>query len=385
MSALDDHRSPWMNEELDSLRELAHEFFAREAAPHQERWIQQKHVDREFWNKAGEAGLLCLSIPEEYGGGGGHYGHEAVVIEEQARIFDTCWGNTIHSAITAPYIVHYGTEEQKKKFLPKAATGETVFAIAMTEPGAGSDLQGIKTTARLDGDEYVINGSKTFITNGAQADVILTVVRTGDEGSGAKGISLMLVEADREGFSRGRVLDKLGLRGQDTAELFYDNVRVPKENLLGGEEGQGFYQLMQQLGQERLGIAVGCMGAIEASLRETIAYTKERTAFGRSIFDFQNTKFELAECVAEAMAVRTLVDLCISELIAGTLDPARASMAKLIASDKQAVIIDRCLQLHGGYGFMNEYPIARAYADARVQRIYGGTNEIMKELIARSL
>ncbi len=385
MSTLDSHRSPWLNEELDSLREHARDFFAREAAPNQERWIKQKQVDREFWNKAGDAGLLCLSIPEEYGGAGGTFAHESVLIEEQGRILDSSWGNGIHSCITAPYIVHYGTEEQKQKFLPKAATGETVFAIAMTEPGAGSDLQGIKTTAKLDGDEYVINGSKTFITNGGMADVVLVVCRTGEEGSGAKGISLILVEADREGFSRGLNLDKLGLRGQDTCELFFDNVRVPKENLLGEQEGQGFYQLMQQLGQERLVIAVGCIAATEEVLRQTIKYTKERKAFGQSIFDFQNTRFELAECVAEALAVRTLVDHCIQELVDGNLDPARASMAKMIASDKQGQIIDRCLQLHGGYGFMNEYPVARAYADARVQRIYGGTNEIMKELIARSL
>ena len=386
MSALDDHRSPWMNEELDSLREHARAFFERQALPNQERWLKEHAVDREFWNKAGDAGLLCLGIPEEYGGGGGTFAHEAVVMEEQARIFDSSWGNTIHSGIVAPYFVHYGTEEQKQKYLPKAATGEIVFAIAMTEPGTGSDLQNIKTTAVRDGDDYVINGSKTFITNGTHADVILVVARTGgNEVKGAKGISLMIVEAEREGFSRGRVLDKLGLRGQDTRELFFEDVRVPKENLLGEVEGQGFVQLMQQLGQERLGIAVGSIGAIEAALRETIQYTKDRTAFGQRLLDFQNTRFELAECVSEALAVRTLVDLCIQELVAGRLDPARASMAKLLATDKQGQIIDRCLQLFGGYGFMLEYPIARAYADARVQRIYGGTNEIMKELIARSL
>lgn len=383
MSVFKDYRSPWMTEELDSLRQHTRDFVQREVLPNRTRWREQKQVDREFWNKAGEAGVLCLSVPEEYGGSGGHFGHEAVVMEEQGRVLDTSWGNNVHSGIVAPYLVHYGTEEQKKHYLPKAVSGENVLAVAMTEPGTGSDLQAIKTTAKLEGDEYVINGSKTFITNGGLADVVLTVARTGEEG--AKGISLILVDTNREGFSRGRILDKIGMRGQDTAELFYDNVRVPKENLLGGVEGQGFYQLMQQLAQERLGIAVGSIAAIEASLEATIKYTKERTAFKQRIFDFQNTKFELADCVAEGMAVRTLVDFCIQELIAGTLDPARASMAKLLGTEKQGSIIDRCLQLFGGYGYMNEYPIAQAYADARVQRIYGGTNEIMKELIARSL
>ncbi|RAV32436.1 acyl-CoA dehydrogenase family protein [Corynebacterium heidelbergense] len=383
MSALEDHRSPWMDAELDSLRELARDFLQREAAPNQQRWLTEHAVDRGFWNKAGDAGLLCLSIEEEYGGGGGTFAHEAVVMEEQARIFDTSWGNTVHSGIVAPYFQHYGTQEQKRRFLPGACTGDTVLAIAMTEPGTGSDLQSIATTAVRDGDEYVINGSKTFITNGTHADVILVVTRTG--GAGSKGISLIAVEATRPGFGRGRVLDKLGLRGQDTRELFFDNVRVPASNLLGEKEGQGFIQLMQQLGRERLGIAVGSIGATEAALKETIRYTKERTAFGKTLLEFQNTRFELAECVSEAMAVRTLVDMCIQEQVAGRLDPARASMAKLLATDKQGQITDRCLQLFGGYGFMLEYPISRAYADARVQRIYGGTNEIMKELIARSL
>ncbi len=378
------YRSPWMDDDLDDLRGLAREFFQREAVPHLENWTQNHQVDRDFWRKAGQAGLLCLSIPEEYGGGGGHFGHEAVVFEEQGYIGDSSFGNGVHSGIVAPYLLAYGTEAQKKRWLPKMATGEMVGAIAMTEPGAGSDLQALKTTAVREGDEYVINGSKTFITNGTHADLIIVVARTG--GEGAKGLSLIVVETEgQEGFQRGRVLDKLGLRGQDTRELFFDDMRVPAENMLGEEEGQGFVQLMQQLPQERLTIAVGCIAATEFVLRETVSYVKERRAFGQAIAEFQNTRFELAECVTEGLAARTLVDMCVSKAIAGDLDAVSASQAKYLASDKQNEIIDRCLQLFGGYGFMLEYPVARAYADARVQRIYGGTNEIMKVLIARGL
>lgn len=386
MSQLDDYRSPWMNDELDSLRELAREFFARESVPNQEKFAQNKQVDRDFWNKAGDAGLLCLSMPEEYGGGGGTFAHEAVVLEEQARVFDTAFGNHVHSVITAPYFLHYGTEEQKKHYLPKLASGEMVAAIAMTEPGTGSDLQSVKTTAVADGDHWVINGSKTFITNGSHADVIVVVCRTGGaDVPGHKALSLIIVEpAKAEGFSRGRVLDKVGLQGQDTRELFFDDVKVPRSNLLGAE-GRGFYQLMEQLSQERLSIAVSAVAGAEAAVRETVAYTKQREAFGKTIFDFQNTKFELAECMTETLALRTYVDYCIQQHVEGKLSAAGASGAKYLASDKQCEVVDRCLQLFGGYGYMREYPIGRAYQDARVQRIYAGTNEIMKELIARSL
>lgn len=386
MSQLDDYRSPWMNDELDSLRELAREFFARESVPNQEKFAQNKQVDRDFWNKAGDAGLLCLSMPEEYGGGGGTFAHEAVVLEEQARVFDTAFGNHVHSVITAPYFLHYGTEEQKKHYLPKLASGEMVAAIAMTEPGTGSDLQSVKTTAVADGDHWVINGSKTFITNGSHADVIVVVCRTGGaDVPGHKALSLIIVEpAKAEGFSRGRVLDKVGLQGQDTRELFFDDVKVPRSNLLGAQ-GRGFYQLMEQLSQERLSIAVSAVAGAEAAVRETVAYTKQREAFGKTIFDFQNTKFELAECMTETLALRTYVDYCIQQHVEGKLSAAGASGAKYLASDKQCEVVDRCLQLFGGYGYMREYPIGRAYQDARVQRIYAGTNEIMKELIARSL
>lgn len=383
MSFLTDYRSPWMTDELDSLAELTRKFFAKESVPYFEKWAENQQVDRELWTKAGQAGLLCLSVPEEYGGGGGSFAHEAVVQYEQAFLGDSAFGNFVHSGIVAPYFTNYASEEQKQRWLPKLASGEFVGAIAMTEPGTGSDLQSIKTTAKRDGDEYVINGSKTFITNGSHADLIIVVCRTGEEGHA--GISLVVVETeDLEGFSRGQVLNKIGMKGQDTRELFFQDVRVPAENILG-EEGKGFIYLMQQLPQERLSIAVGAIAATEAAIQQTIDYTKQREAFGRPVFKFQNTRFELAECTTEAMAVRTFVDHCIQRHVAGELDPATASAVKYLATDKQVEIIDRCLQLFGGYGYMLEYPIARAYADARVQKIYGGTNEIMKELISRDL
>ncbi|MGV0408823.1 acyl-CoA dehydrogenase family protein [Corynebacterium resistens] len=383
MSFLTDYRSPWMTDELDSLAELTRKFFAKESVPYFEKWAENQQVDRELWTKAGQAGLLCLSVPEEYGGGGGSFAHEAVVQYEQAFLGDSAFGNFVHSGIVAPYFTNYASEEQKQRWLPKLASGEFVGAIAMTEPGTGSDLQSIKTTAKRDGDEYVINGSKTFITNGSHADLIIVVCRTGEEGHA--GISLVVVETEGlEGFSRGRVLSKIGMKGQDTRELFFQDVRVPAENILG-EEGMGFIYLMQQLPQERLSIAVGAIAATEAAIQQTIDYTKQREAFGRPVFKFQNTRFELAECTTEAMAVRTFVDHCIQRHVTGELDPATASAVKYLATDKQVEIIDRCLQLFGGYGYMLEYPIARAYADARVQKIYGGTNEIMKELISRDL
>ena len=377
-------RSAWLDDDLEDLRALARSFCEKQIKPNIEKYIDQHHVDRDLWNKAGELGLLCMSIPEEFGGGGGTFAHEAVLIEEQARIGDTAWGQAVHSGIIAHYLNAYGTDEQKRQWLPKMASGEVVGAIAMTEPGTGSDLQAVKAKAVREGDEYVINGSKTFITNGAQADLIIVVVKT-DTSEGANGISLVLVEADRDGFRRGRVLDKVGQKGQDTSELFFEDVRVPTSNLLGTQEGQGFFQLMMQLPQERLIIAVGSTAAMENALEFTIKYTKERHAFGKPIFNFQNTKFKLAEVATETRIARVFLDDCIVKHLDGELDIPTVAMAKWWTSDRAMVALDECLQLHGGYGYMTEYPIARMWADNRVQKIYAGTNEIMKEIISRSL
>ncbi|MGW4634434.1 MULTISPECIES: acyl-CoA dehydrogenase family protein [unclassified Nocardia] len=378
------NRSSWMNEDLDALRDLARAFMAKELVPNIDKYREQHHVDRDLWNKAGEVGLLCLSIPEEYGGGGGTFAHEAVLMEEQARAVDTSWGVSLHNGIVAHYLLAYGTEEQKKQWLPKMASGEVVGAIAMTEPGTGSDLQAVKAKAIRDGDEYVINGSKTFITNGAQADLIILVAKT-DPTQGAAGVSLVLVEADRAGFRRGRVLDKIGQKGQDTSELFFEDVRVPVTNLLGTQEGQGFIQLMQQLPQERLIVSMGAVAGMEVALDHTLRYTKEREAFGRPVFGFQNTKFKLAEVATEARIARVFIDDCVEKHIRGELDIPTVAMAKWWTTDRAMQIADTCLQLFGGYGYMNEYPIARMWVDNRVQLIYAGTNEIMKEIIARSL
>lgn len=378
------YRSSWLDDDLDALRGLARSFCDKEIKPNIEKFVDQHHVDRDLWNKAGELGLLCMSIPEEFGGGGGTFAHEAVLIEEQARVGDTSWGQSVHSGIVAHYLNGYGTDAQKRQWLPKMASGEVVAAIAMTEPGTGSDLQAVKTKAIRDGDEYVVNGSKTFITNGAQADLILVVVKT-DTSEAASGISLVLVEADRPGFQRGRVLDKLGQKGQDTSELSFEDVRIPTTNLLGSEEGQGFVQLMQQLPQERLVIAVGGVAGMEEALAQTVQYTKDRHAFGKPIFAFQNTKFKLAEVATEARIARVFVDDCVSRHLRGELDIPTVAMAKWWITDRSMAAFDECLQLYGGYGYMTEYPIARAWADNRVQKIYAGTNEIMKEIIARFL
>ncbi|MFE5479662.1 acyl-CoA dehydrogenase family protein [Nocardia sp. NPDC055165] len=378
------NRSSWMNEDLDALRDMTRAFMAKELVPNIDKYREQHHVDRDLWNKAGEVGLLCISIPEEYGGGGGTFAHEAVLMEEQARAVDTSWGISLHNGIVAHYLLAYGTEEQKKHWLPKMASGEVVGAIAMTEPGTGSDLQAVKAKAIRDGDEYVINGSKTFITNGAQADLIILVAKT-DPTQGASGVSLVLVEADREGFRRGRVLDKIGQKGQDTSELFFEDVRVPVTNLLGTQEGQGFIQLMQQLPQERLIVSMGAVAGMEVALDHTLRYTKEREAFGRPVFGFQNTKFKLAEVATEARIARVFIDDCVEKHLRGELDIPTVAMAKWWTTDKAMQIADTCLQLFGGYGYMNEYPIARMWVDNRVQLIYAGTNEIMKEIIARSL
>lgn len=379
------YKSPWLTEELEILQSAVRKFYEKEFLPHSERWDEQGSVDREAWLKAGEAGILCASIKEEYGGGGGTFAHEMVIAEEQGRIGISGFGNSVHSGIVAHYIQSYGTEDQKKKWLPKMATGEIVGGIAMTEPGTGSDLQGVKTTAKKSGNQYVVNGQKTFITNGQQANLICVVAKT-DPSGGAKGTSLIMVETDEvEGFRRGRNLKKLGMKAQDTSELFFDDVKVPTSNLLGTEEGKGFFQLMQQLPQERLIIAVQACVAMEMALKYTTDYVKERTAFGQRILDFQNTQFKLAECKTEATIARVFVDDCAMKLLDGKLDATTAAMAKWWTTQKQNEIVDTCLQFFGGFGYMMEYPIAKLYADARVQKIYGGTNEIMKMLIARTL
>ena len=378
-------RPAWMSEDVVLLEEQSRRFMADEFAPHIDRWHEQGIYEREVWTKAGEAGLLCASIPEEYGGAGGTFAHEAVINREFSLAgFDT-FGAPLHSGIVAPYILHYGTEEQKKRWLPQMATGELVGAIAMTEPGTGSDLQGVRTTAKKSGNGYVLNGSKTFITNGQHANLIVVVAKT-DQAAGAKGVSLMVVEADNApGFRRGRKLKKLGMDSADTSELFFEDVRLPAENLLGPEEGQGFYQLMKELPQERLIVATHAVAMMERALALTIDYVKERKAFGKPIIEFQNTQFELAECKTDATIAKVFLDHCIGEHVEGRLDTVTASMAKYRLTDTQAKVIDRCLQLFGGYGYMDEYPISRLYRDARVLRIYAGTNEIMKLLIARSL
>ena len=378
-------RSPWMTEDLDQLRELAATFCDKELTPHQQRWAEQHHVDRELWYKAGKTGLLCMSIPEEYGGGGGTFAHEAVLLGEQARVLDTSFGNAVHSGIVAHYLFNYATAEQKKQWLPAMASGELVGAIAMTEPGAGSDLQSIRTRAVKDGDSYLLNGAKTFISNGSQAELIIVVAKT-DQQLGAHGISLFVVETKQvEGFRRGRVLDKIGLHGQDTAELFFDDVRIPTANLLGGKEGAGFGQLMTQLPQERLLIAVSAVGAMARAVELAIDYAKQRQAFGKELLGLQHVRFELAECATQVAVTRAFLDQCIQQHLVGELDVSAAAMVKWWTTEQQCQVVDRCLQLFGGYGYMSEYPISRMWVDARVQKIYGGANEIMKELIARAL
>jgi acyl-CoA dehydrogenase len=380
-----EYRSPWETDDHHILREQAARFFRKEATPNQQRWAAQQEVDREFWYKAGAAGLLCPGLPQEYGGGGGDFSHEAVVEQERTFAHDTAFGFGVHSTIVAHYIAAYATQAQKKRWIPKLASGEMVCAVAMSEPGAGSDLQSVRTTAVRDGDEYVINGAKTFISNGSQCDLVVIVAKT-DPQQGAKGISLIVAETrDLPGFERGQTLNKIGQHGQDTRELFFTDMRVPAENLLGGAEGRGFYQLMEQLPRERLILATTGVAMAEAAVVETIAYAKERKAFGSPILEFQNTQFVLAECKTEVLAGKTMLDHCIGEYLVGRLDAVKASMMKLWGSDKQVEIVDKCLQLFGGYGYMMEYPIARMYAAARVQKIYGGTNEIMKVLVGRSL
>jgi acyl-CoA dehydrogenase len=385
MDVLDLPRPAWMSEDLVLLEEQARKFMAAEFAPHVERWNEEHAYPREVWRKAGEAGLLCAGIPEEYGGAGGTFAHEAVIDREFSLAGFDSFGAPLHSGIVAPYILRYGTEEQKRRWLPRLATGELIGAIAMSEPGIGSDLQAVRTTAVRKGNGYLLNGSKTFITNGQHANFIVVVAKT-DPKERAKGVSLMVVETDdAPGFRRGRKLKKLGLDAADTSELFFEDVLLPAENLLGTQEGQGFAQLMSDLPQERLIVAVHAMAMIERALRLTIDYVKERQAFGKKVIEFQNTQFVLAECKTEATLAKVFLNHCIGQHIAGKLDTVTASMAKYSLTDTQGKVIDRCLQLFGGYGYMEEYPISRMYRDARVMRIYAGTNEIMKVLIARSL
>lgn len=366
-------------------RDAVRRFVEQELAPTEDRWIEERKMSREMWRKAGQAGLLCASIPEEYGGGGGNFAHEAIITAELARGGVNSFGNNVHSGIVAHYLARYGNEEQKQKWLPKMASGELIAAIAMSEPGAGSDLRAIRTRAVRDGDHYVIDGAKTFITNGINADLIILVVKTA-EGTSSKSISLVVVETEGlEGFERGKNLDKIGQKGQDTAELFFTSVRVPCANLLGPEEGQGMYQLVQQLAQERLIIAIISAAAMQRALDLTVEYTSERKVFGQRLLDLQNTRFKLAECKTYATLAMSFVDDCIGRALAGTLDIETAAMAKWWCSQHYCTVVDECLQLFGGYGYINEYPIAKMYANARVTRIYGGSNEVLKELIARRL
>ena len=378
------YESPWMHDDLRMLREAVSRFVESEMVPHEARWRAQHRVDRETWRSAGEAGFLLMDVPDEFGGGGGDFRHEAVLYEELARRGISGFGQGVHS-IAAHYVLNYGTPEQKSRWLPRMARGELIGAIAMTEPGAGSDLKGIRTRAVRDGDHYVVNGSKIFITNGSIATILMLVVRT-DPADRSRGLSILMVETENlPGYRVGRVLDKMGMTAQDTAELFFEDVRVAADCLLGGVEGEGMHQLMGDLPYERLTIAVGGVGMMEGALAETLRYVNERKAFGQSIASFQNTRFKLAEVATKTRIARTFVDDCIERLVAGRLDTETAAMAKWWVTDTQQEVIDECVQLHGGYGYMNEYLVCRMFADSRVQRIYGGTNEIMKELISRSL
>jgi len=369
--------------EHETFRDSVRRFMQEEVAPHDEHWQEQGYADKDIWRKAGANGFLCPTMPPEYGGAGADKLYSVVLIEEQARANNSTLGFSLHSEIVAPYLLAYGSESLKKKYLPKMASGEMVSAIAMSEPGAGSDLQGVKTTALRKGNSFLVNGSKTFITNGWNCDLAIVVAKT-DPAKGAKGTSLVVVDTSMKGFSKGRRLKKMGLKGQDTAELFFDNVEVPAQNLLG-QENNGFIYLMQELPWERMQIAIGAVAKSEAALEWTAAYVSERKAFGKPIASFQNTRFKLAELATEVQIARVFVDRCIELLLKKHLTPENAAMAKYWVTDLECKVMDECLQLHGGYGYMWEFPIARAYVDARVQRIYGGTNEIMKEVISRSL
>ena len=370
--------------EHEAFRETVRKFYEKEVVPNIEKYEQQQHVDRDLWHKAGAMGLLCATMPEAYGGSGVDRLYSMILIEEQAYAMDSSTGFSLHSDIVANYLNNFGNEAQKKHWLPKMASGETVTAIAMTEPGTGSDLQAVRTTAILEGDDYVINGSKIFITNGYLCDMVIVVCKTGSSDKGSANLSLLIVEADRAGFSKGKPLNKIGMKGQDTCELFFDNVRVPKENLLG-MEGMGFMMLMKELAWERMLVAIICQAGAEAAFAHTVQYTKDRKAFGKSVASFQNTRFKLAELRTEIDFCRAYLDRCMELQLEDNLAIDAAAAAKYKISEMFSKVVDECLQLHGGYGYMLEYPIARAYIDNRANRIYAGTNEIMKELISRSL
>lgn len=370
-------------EDHEMLRQTVRRFLDRECKPRQAQWDKDGRVDRETWLKAGREGLLCTTLDPEWGGAGGDFGHAAVIVEEVARSGVGGLGFGLHSDVVAPYLQRLGSEAQKRRWLPGCASGEVILAIAMSEPGAGSDLKAIRTTARREGDEYVINGAKTFISNGLNCDLVIVVAKTQPE-LGAKGVSLLLVEADRPGFRKGRKLEKMGQEAADTAELFFEDVRVPVSNLLG-EENKGFAYLMQELAQERFVIAVGAAAKLEAMLEETVRYTKERIVFGKPLFDFQNTRFKLAEIRTRTTAMRMMVDQYLAEHLRRKLTVEEAAIAKLFCTEELGRALDELLQLYGGYGYMMEYPICRAFIDSRVNRIYGGTSEVMKELISRNL
>ncbi|MDA9444572.1 acyl-CoA dehydrogenase [Bradyrhizobium sp. CCBAU 51745] len=376
--------APWTTDDTRVFRKTAHEFIAKEFLSRQAQWDEQGRPDREAWRKAGRVGLLLPDVPEEYGGAGGTFAHEAVVIEELARA-------GIHSgfgvqSIVAHYILAYGNEEQRRRWLPGMAAGELIGAIGMTEPNAGSDVQAIKTTARREGDEYIVNGSKTFITNGSQTNLLCLAVRTGGAAPGPRALSLLVLETnDLAGYRVGRSLHKIGRHSQDTTELFFDDVRVPARNLLGPSEGRGLFQMMDQLSYERLSIAVSAVAAAESAVDLTTRYVKERNAFGKPLIDLQNTRFKLAECKTDVHIGRIFVDKCIQQFIAGRLDSITAAMVKYWLTECQCRVIDECVQLHGGYGYMQEYPIARMWVDSRIQKIYAGSNEIMKEIVGSSL
>lgn len=374
------------DEEIAVFRDAVGKFFEQHAPQKRvEKWREDGMVERAFWEEAGQAGLLGMTVPVEYGGHGGDFRHDLVVLDQQAEKGVDGFASSLHNVIILPYVVRHGTEEQKKKWLPKLVTGELISAIAMTEPGVGSDLQNITTTAVKEGNGYRLNGAKTFISSGQLANFIIVVAKT-DPNEGHKGISLMCLETDgADGFIRGKKLDKVGQDASDTSELFFDNVFIPAENVLGGVEGRGFYQLMGELPQERLVIAVGAMSTIEKALDTTVEYVKQRKAFGKTIWDFQNTQFVLADLKARATAGKVFLNDCIAKLLRGELDVTTASIAKYWLTELQGEVVDKCLQFHGGWGYINEYPIAKMFRDSRITRIFGGSNEIMKMLIARSM
>lgn len=381
-----EYKSPWLTPELEMLQEASRRFFEERFVPREEEWAHNMLMDRSAWNEAGAMGLLCASIPEEYGGGGGSLAHDIVIFSEQSRALIGSFSNTVHSGIVAHYLLHYGTEEQRRRWLPGMASGELVGAIAMSEPDAGSDLQAIKTRARRQDEHYVVNGSKTFITNGYHADLVFVVARTDPEAKGARGLSIIVLETNNlEGYRKGRVLEKLGNKGSDTAELFFDDVKVPLKNLLGTEENKGFSQLMAQLPAERLYIAMNAVAQMERAVAMTIDYVKNRKVFGQSLSQLQNTRFKLAECATQAKVARVFLDNCLVRCLDGDLDASEAAMAKWWSTQRCNEIVNECLQLHGGNGYIMDYPIARMYANVRVGPIYGGSNEIMKEIIARSI